>query len=70
MLSIYFFIEIRANICKRLADELNYQVISIEYSLAPEKKFPYQINEIEGVCKHLLKPSLKISAIRVKNNAK
>ncbi len=54
-------INTHSNICKRLADELNYQVISIEYSLAPEKKFPYQINEIEGVCKHLLKQYKTIS---------
>ena len=44
-----------ANICKKLSDELNVCVMSIDYKLAPEYKFPIAINEIKNVCKEILK---------------
>ena len=50
-----------SNLCYKLSKDLNVCVISIDYKLAPEYKFPYQINEIEGVCKYLLKQYKTIS---------
>ena len=35
-----------SNLCYKLSKELNVCVISIDYKLAPEYKFPYQINDI------------------------
>ena len=44
-----------SNLCYKLSKELNVCVISIDYKLAPEYKFPYQINEINKVCEEIFK---------------
>jgi len=44
-----------SNLCYKLSKSLNVCVISIDYKLAPEYKFPYQINEINKVCEEIFK---------------
>ena len=50
-----------ANLCYKLAKDLNVCVISIDYKLAPEYKFPYQINEINKVCEKIFKLSSDVA---------
>ena len=50
-----------ANLCYKLAKDLNVCVISIDYKLAPEYKFPYQINEINKVCEEIFKLSSDVA---------
>ena len=42
-------------ICHKMANALDAQVIGIEYSLAPEFKFPFQIEECTFVLEEILK---------------
>lgn len=44
-----------SNICFHLAKELDRKVVSIDYSLAPENKFPVAIYEIQKVARELFK---------------
>lgn len=43
-----------SNICYKISKYLDAKVISIDYSLAPEKKFPCQLQEISFICKEIL----------------
>lgn len=43
-------INTHSNICYKIAKELDACVISLDYLLAPEHKFPESLNEIEMVC--------------------
>lgn len=54
-------INTHSNICYKISKYLNAKLISIEYSLAPEKKFPYQLHEIASVCKEILKINKNVS---------
>ena len=42
-----------SKICKRLSDELNTTILSIDYKLAPEYPFPYAFNECYDVIKKI-----------------
>lgn len=50
-----------SNICYKLAKELNTCVISLDYPLAPENKFPCALNEIDLVCQEIFKKYNNIS---------
>ena len=43
-----------SNLCDKLAHELKAKVISIEYNLAPEVKFPQSLKEIYCVCQKIV----------------
>lgn len=47
-------INTHTNICYKLAKELNVCVISLDYPLAPESKFPIALNEIDLVCQEIM----------------
>ncbi|XP_076868313.1 neutral cholesterol ester hydrolase 1-like isoform X2 [Brachyhypopomus gauderio] len=42
-------------LCRRMAEELDAVVISVDYRLAPDARFPEQYNDALGACKHILK---------------
>ncbi|XP_067290875.1 neutral cholesterol ester hydrolase 1-like isoform X2 [Pseudorasbora parva] len=44
--------------CRSMAEELDAVVISIEYSLAPDARFPDQYNEAIQASKHILTPEV------------
>lgn len=50
-----------SNICYKLSKELNTCVISLDYPLAPENKFPSALNEIDLVCQEIFKKYNNIS---------
>ncbi len=50
-----------SNICYKLSKELNTCVISLNYPLAPENKFPSALNEIDLVCQEIFKKYNNIS---------
>ncbi len=50
-----------SNICYKLSKELNTRVISLDYPLAPENKFPSALNEIDLVCQEIFKKYNNIS---------
>lgn len=52
-----------SNICYKLSKELNTCVISLDYPLAPENKFPSALNEIDLVCQEIFKKYNNISII-------
>ena len=52
-----------SNICYKLSKELNTCVISLDYPLAPENKFPIALNEIDLVCEKIFKKYNNISII-------
>ena len=54
-------INTHANICKKLSDELDVCVMSIDYKLAPEYKFPVAIKEIKGICKEIIKDNKDVA---------
>ena len=43
-------LDTHANLCNKLAKELNVCVMAIDYLLAPEHKFPEGLNQIDSVC--------------------
>ena len=50
-----------SNICFKLAKELNVCVISLDYPLAPEHKFPEGLNKIEKVCQEIFKTKKNVA---------
>lgn len=48
-------LEVVENPCKKLAEYIKGSVISIDYTLAPEKPYPYSITECKSVCEYLNK---------------
>jgi|TARA_R110002167_G_scaffold184717_1_gene385229 monoterpene epsilon-lactone hydrolase len=42
------------HVISRISELTQYKIISVEYSLSPDKKFPSQIHEVESVYQHLL----------------
>lgn len=50
-----------SNICYKLSKELNTCVISLDYPLAPENKFPSALNEIDLICQEIFKKYNNIS---------
>ena len=50
-----------SNICYKLSKELNTCVISLDYPLAPENKFPSALNEIDLVCEKIMENYKNVS---------
>lgn len=50
-----------SNICYKLSKELNTCVISLDYPLAPENKFPIALNEIDLVCEKIMENYKNVS---------
>ncbi|XP_042194906.1 neutral cholesterol ester hydrolase 1 [Callorhinchus milii] len=45
-------------LCRKMAEDMNAVVISIEYRLVPEVHFPEQINDAYSASKHFLQPAV------------
>ena len=54
-------INTHTNICYKLAIEVNVCVISLDYPLAPENKFPIALNEIGLVCQEIMNNNNNVS---------
>ena len=61
------------NICRKISKNTNHIVISVDYSLAPELKFPTQINEgvlaLEWIVKNSDKLNLDINRISISGDS-